>query len=597
MLTDWLSAGSTVGSSAAGPRPRDARARARSTGKRLGDAVRAGEVAEAELDEHVDAPAAACSTASARSTTRPRLGEHVDRPARAPRAGARGGDRGDGAAAQRRRCCRSTVAAMRTLAVLGPNAERPQMMGGGSANLAPHYRDQPARRAARQARRRASTCASSGASTSTARTAPLVRAVRRSSTSPGRELARRAASARGTLPRRQAARRRPAARRASTSTNFSFRATATLRPRRDRHRTRSRSCRWRAAAGSCSTARSCSTASPTRPVPAPSSSGSAAPRRAATVELEAGQAGRGRGRVRRAPDAFFLRGHEARAAAGPSPPDLLDRAVAAAAGADAVDRDGRHQRRLGDRGRGPRPRWTCPGARTSSCARAVAANPNTVVVVNTGVAGHDALGRRRARDRAGVVRRPGDGATRSPTCCSATPSPAVGSRPRSRCGSSTTRRSATSPASSASCATARACSWATAGTRRATCRPGSRSVTACRTRRSRSASPTVADRRRRASPCRVPVTNTGDRRGAEVVQCYVAPPRRRRLVTRPPKELKAFAKVRLDPGESTTVELTPRRARVRVLGPASRPRRLARRSRHLRAARRPVVGRHRARVS
>ena len=28
---------------------------------------------------------------------------------------------------------------MRTLAVLGPNAERPQMMGGGSANLAPHY--------------------------------------------------------------------------------------------------------------------------------------------------------------------------------------------------------------------------------------------------------------------------------------------------------------------------------------------------------------------------------------------------------------------------------------------------------------------------
>src|SRR5204862_4204974 len=28
---------------------------------------------------------------------------------------------------------------IRTLAVLGPNAERPQMMGGGSANLAAHY--------------------------------------------------------------------------------------------------------------------------------------------------------------------------------------------------------------------------------------------------------------------------------------------------------------------------------------------------------------------------------------------------------------------------------------------------------------------------
>jgi beta-glucosidase len=52
----------------------------------------------------------------------------------------------------------------------------------------------------------------------------------------------------------------------------------------------------------------------------------------------------------------------------------------------------------------------------------------------------------------------------------------------------------------------------------------------------------------------VPVTNTGDRRGAQVVQCYVAPPRGR--VVRPPKELAAFAKVWLDAGESTTVELT-----------------------------------------
>jgi beta-glucosidase len=53
---------------------------------------------------------------------------------------------------------------------------------------------------------------------------------------------------------------------------------------------------------------------------------------------------------------------------------------------------------------------------------------------------------------------------------------------------------------------------------------------------------------------RVPVTNTGARRGVEVVQCYVAPPTPS-PVTRPPKELKAFAKVRLDPGETTTVEL------------------------------------------
>jgi beta-glucosidase len=52
---------------------------------------------------------------------------------------------------------------------------------------------------------------------------------------------------------------------------------------------------------------------------------------------------------------------------------------------------------------------------------------------------------------------------------------------------------------------------------------------------------------------RVPVTNTGTRPGAEVVQLYVAPPASE--FVRPPKELKAFAKVHLDPGETATVEL------------------------------------------
>jgi beta-glucosidase len=51
----------------------------------------------------------------------------------------------------------------------------------------------------------------------------------------------------------------------------------------------------------------------------------------------------------------------------------------------------------------------------------------------------------------------------------------------------------------------------------------------------------------------VPVTNVGRRRGAEVVQCYVSSGAPR--VTRPPQELKAFEKVWLDPGESTTVSL------------------------------------------
>jgi beta-glucosidase len=56
----------------------------------------------------------------------------------------------------------------------------------------------------------------------------------------------------------------------------------------------------------------------------------------------------------------------------------------------------------------------------------------------------------------------------------------------------------------------------------------------------------------------VPVTNTGDRRGAEVVQLYVAPAATR--LFRPRKELKGFAKVWADPGETVTarIVLTPR---------------------------------------
>jgi beta-glucosidase len=51
----------------------------------------------------------------------------------------------------------------------------------------------------------------------------------------------------------------------------------------------------------------------------------------------------------------------------------------------------------------------------------------------------------------------------------------------------------------------------------------------------------------------VEVTNTGARRGAEVVQCYVAPLGSR--LFRPERELKGFAKVWLEPGESTLAEI------------------------------------------
>jgi beta-glucosidase len=51
----------------------------------------------------------------------------------------------------------------------------------------------------------------------------------------------------------------------------------------------------------------------------------------------------------------------------------------------------------------------------------------------------------------------------------------------------------------------------------------------------------------------VPVTNTGDREGTAVVQCYVAP--RGARLARPPKELKAFAKVVVAAGDTVHVDL------------------------------------------
>jgi beta-glucosidase len=56
------------------------------------------------------------------------------------------------------------------------------------------------------------------------------------------------------------------------------------------------------------------------------------------------------------------------------------------------------------------------------------------------------------------------------------------------------------------------------------------------------------------SAARVRVTNTGTMRGAEVVQCYVRDVEA--SVARPKQELKAFAKVWLDPGASEEVVLT-----------------------------------------
>ena len=57
---------------------------------------------------------------------------------------------------------------------------------------------------------------------------------------------------------------------------------------------------------------------------------------------------------------------------------------------------------------------------------------------------------------------------------------------------------------------------------------------------------------------RLTLTNTGARTGREIVQAYVGLPHSR--VARPPRELKAFASVELEAGQSRPVELTIRRA-------------------------------------
>ncbi|GAB4536963.1 MAG: hypothetical protein Fur0018_27710 [Anaerolineales bacterium] len=52
----------------------------------------------------------------------------------------------------------------------------------------------------------------------------------------------------------------------------------------------------------------------------------------------------------------------------------------------------------------------------------------------------------------------------------------------------------------------------------------------------------------------VTLTNSGPRRGQEVVQVYVRDPQAR--LRRPPKELKGFVKVSLEPGETRTVTVS-----------------------------------------
>jgi beta-glucosidase len=140
VLTDWYALGSTAGSAEAGldlemPGP------GRFFGPALARAVEAGEVDQARLDAQVRRLLSVFHWAGA-----------FDDP---PDVGERSVDRPEHRALGREAAAEAMVllkndgvlpldpARIRALAVIGPNADRAQIMGGGSASLRPHYHITP----------------------------------------------------------------------------------------------------------------------------------------------------------------------------------------------------------------------------------------------------------------------------------------------------------------------------------------------------------------------------------------------------------------------------------------------------------------------
>jgi beta-glucosidase len=549
VLTDWLSAGSTIASSAAGldlemPGP------GQFYGKLLGDAVAAGAVPEAELDEHVTHLLAVFDRVGALDDAPDWASTSIDRP--------------DHRALAREAATAATVllkndtrkgdqavlpfdrARVRTLAVLGPNAERPQMMGGGSASLAPHYEvslldalrdhlgDAVDVRFARGVDIDRTAAPMHAAfdveyfNTPEPGGAPVARGRHRN----GKLLVV------DPLPT------------GVESGAFSYRATATYVA--DETGTHTLSLVQMGGRGRVLVDGEVVLDGVAAP-PGPGSEffGFASAEALAPVELTAGQAVEVVVEFSVAPDAFFLRGIKL-GHRRPNPPDLLDRAIALATEADAVivmvgtnddwESEGEDRTTM-----------DLPGGQDELVARAVAANPNTVVVVNTGSPvtmdwaddapaivqawfGGQEMGNALAAVLFGAAEPGGRLPTTFPVRLEHNPS--FGNFPGElgevRYGEGVLL----------------GYRWYEArhlptrfpfghGLSYTTFEIGV---------------PTVHEDGD-TLVVHVPVANAGARRGAEVVQCYVAPPTPS-PVTRPPKELKAFAKVWLDPGETTTVALT-----------------------------------------
>jgi beta-glucosidase len=547
VLTDWLSAGSTTGSSAAGldlemPGP------GAFYGKLLGDAVRVGDVPEAELDEHVTHLLQVFD----------RIGALDDDPAWASTSI----DQPEHRALAREAATAATVllknegvlpfdrSRVRTLAVLGPNAERPQMMGGGSANLAPHYEISLLDALHEQLGDSVAVRFARGVDidrTTAPLYAPFDVEYYNGSCFAGQELAGEPV-ARGRYRNGKLLVVDPLPDGVEPR-NFSFRATATYVP--DETGTHTFALVQMAGRGRILLDGEVlldGVADP--PGPGTEFFGFASAEALAPVELEAGKAVEVVAEFAVAPDAFFLQGIKA-GLRRPSPPDLVDQAIAVAADADAVivmvgtnddwESEGEDRTTM-----------DLPGAQDELVARAVAANPNTVVVVNTGspvtmdwADGAPAIvqswfgGQEMGNAIADVLFGDAEPGGRLPTTFPVRleHNPSFGNFPgefgevRYGEGVLLGYRGYEARHLPTRFPFGHGLSYTTFAV----------------------GAPAV-DADGEAVTVRVPITNTGDRRGCEVVQCYVAPPPST-AVTRPPKELKAFAKVWLDPGESTTTEL------------------------------------------
>ena len=543
VLTDWLSAGSTVGSSAAGldlemPGP------GAFYGKLLGDAVAAGDVPEAELDEHVTHLLQVFDRIGALDDDPEWASTSIDRPEH--RVLAREAATAATVLLRNDDVLPFAAADVRTLAVLGPNAERPQMMGGGSANLAPHYEISLLDALRTKLGDAVDVQYARGVDIDRT-TAPLYAPF---------EIEYFAGSgcegdpvARGRYRNGKVLVVDPLPAGVEAN-NFSFRATATYVP--DETGTHTFALVQMAGRGRILLDGEVlldGVADP--PGPGTEFFGFASAEALAPVELEAGKAVEVVVEFAVAPDAFFLRGIKV-GHRRPNPPDLLDDAIATAAQADAVivmvgtnddwETEGEDRSSM-----------DLPGRQDELVTRAVAANPNTVVVVNTGspvtMDWADAApaivqawfgGQEMGNALADVLFGDAEPGGRLPTTFPERleHNPSYGNFPGEfgelRYGEGVLM----------------GYRWYEA--RHLPTRfPFGHGLSYSTFALGEPIVQVDGD----GATVRVGVTNTGNRRGAEVVQCYVAPPPTPK-VTRPPKELKAFTKVQLDSGESTTVELT-----------------------------------------